>query len=55
MSLIPEIDSNKMNNAKLYYDEEGKEFYTLIDFKAVKKYVPNHIYQVRIKQINISF
>lgn len=29
------------------YDQSLNEYYALIDFNAVRKYVPNSIYQVR--------
>lgn len=47
--MCPEIDSNVLKTISLKYDPINNEHYTLVDFKSIRKFIPNNIYQVIIK------
>ena len=39
------MENNKLD---VKFDEEKKEYYALVDFNSVQKFVPNSIYKVTI-------
>lgn len=44
-SICPEINKDQLSHLLVYYDEPKKEYYTLVKFNAIEKFVPNNLYR----------
>jgi hypothetical protein len=44
-SICPEINKDQLSHLQVYYDEAKKEYYTLVKFNAIEKFVPNNLYR----------
>ena len=44
-SICPEINKDQLSHLQVYYDEPKKEYFTLVKFNAIEKFVPNNLYR----------